>query len=785
MKLNPLKKGTFDSASGLKPLSAYVVVGAVLVMAAARLYQLSTVEVEAAEFVREIHEERAPENYRIVDRTGRVLAASMPSYDLLLSPQVVWQNHTPERISARIAEALGHEPEFGKWLMDAMLPAGEGGWRRVNAWPLSDAEAERLGNWVTENEMNGFSVERDDATGVPYLWWSPREVLSLAERARHFERIGPSSWTRHLARGIWTARHGNLLENGERVRYDAKAAGEEVWEALLPEVHSVPITRITPTHAMLVEAALADEKVSRDHMRLELRSDREHPAGEFPTLGNWGFTKVGQETPEAYVGLELYAQELCERYGEAWADPSTSTYEWIAGRVSRRGATPYYLDSSVAAPPMVVESTIDLQLQRRLHEQLELAREEHKAVLAMGIIVHVASGEVLALDAVSSYPTRAFLPVAHLFTPGSTFKLVTMAMGLDAGVVDPDSDVLGVGRFDVGNGREWPIPTEFGRRLVHEALGAPSGVITLAECLARSSNAGMIQVGVQLSPEHFRGKLVELGYGKPPKAGLGGENFWPLKPLSGWRVRNEQVSISFGHNVAVSLWQHAENLSAILRDGVWQPLVLVRAIEQGDRRELVPSERGAPRRVFAPGVGRIVRDMMTLGAREGTGEKIVRDDIEMGTKTGTTWKEPGVLPTAVEMAALAKHIQAGSQPTNEEWRRERKELARLYAGPQEAYTSSVVAVGHLPGQSIEDELMVLIVVDEPDKGKFGSQVAGPTAVTLLAEALGLTKYGEEKEVVLEGDFMPLELGDADVDAGDDVPWMRFLGSDDAMAGEAR
>ena len=151
MKLNPLKKGTFDSASGLKPMSAYVVVGAVLAMSSGRLFQLSQAEVRASAFVKSNVEHRAPEDYRIVDREGRVLAASVPSYDLLLSPQVMWQNHTPLRIAKSIALSMGQNDAWAEALMHAMLPAGHYGWRRVDVWPLSNAEAARLGDWVTEN----------------------------------------------------------------------------------------------------------------------------------------------------------------------------------------------------------------------------------------------------------------------------------------------------------------------------------------------------------------------------------------------------------------------------------------------------------------------------------------------------------------------------------------------------------------------------------------------------------------------------------------------------------
>jgi cell division protein FtsI/penicillin-binding protein 2 len=774
VKLNPLKKGTFDSASGLKPMSAYVVVGVVLLIAGARLFSLAGKDVLAADFRANRTDTEAPAPYRIEDREGRLLAASVPSYDLLLSPQVMWQNHTPARISKALAGALGQDTVWATALEAAMLPSRPDGWRMVTAWEFGPKEAARVEEWIVDKELAGWAVEADIELPATWrLWWQPRRVLSEAERERHFEKVGPARWTRHLTSGLWHARHAPSRAGLVKAAYDPVEAGEEIWSGLLPEVHNVPIERISPVAAMRVTAALESEQVARGHMRLVPRTDREHPAGEFSTLGDWGFTREGQEVSEAYVGLELAAAELATPEAMPWIDATLARYDWLADRISRRGLAPYFLASSQAALPVTVETSIDLALQRFTHAKLDEVLHVHDATLAMGIVLDVQSGEVLALDAVSTYPTRAFLPVAHLFTPGSTFKLVTMAMALDAGVVDPHSSELGVGRFDVGNGRAWPIPREFGIRTVDEAVGAPTGIQSLANCLAFSINAGMIQVGIKLSPAEFRGKLVELGYGKRPNAGLGGENFWPLTPLSRWKVRNEQVSISFGHNISVSLWQHAEALSAILRGGVWKPMTLVRAVRQGERREPIGSERGEPRRIFREGVGATVRDMMTLGAREGTGKKIVRDDIEMGTKTGTTWKELGVLSTRVEMQAIARHIDAGDELTNAAWHAERKALQRAHVGDPRQYTSSVVAVGHLPGADSSREVMVLVVIDEPQNGKFGSQVAGPTAVSLLSEALGLTVAGAPHEVVQADGFTTLEPG-APAVLATELPWKTVM-----------
>ena len=87
-----------------------------------------------------------------------------------------------------------------------------------------------------------------------------------------------------------------------------------------------------------------------------------------------------------------------------------------------------------ASPAPVVRTTLDLGLQRFLGEQLDETLAVHEAAVAMGIVLDVASGAVLALDAREAYPIAPFAPIAHVFTTGSTFKALTMAVALEEGV---------------------------------------------------------------------------------------------------------------------------------------------------------------------------------------------------------------------------------------------------------------------------------------------------------------------------------------------------------------
>jgi cell division protein FtsI/penicillin-binding protein 2 len=297
----------------------------------------------------------------------------------------------------------------------------------------------------------------------------------------------------------------------------------------------------------------------------------------------------------------------------------------------------------------------------------------------------------------------------------------------------------------------------------------------LASILANSSNGGMAQVGMKIPQDDFRSYLVQLGYGQVPKAGLGAESFYPLTTTKEWRLGWSQASMSFGNELNVSLWQHAGALATVLRDGVQRPLTVLRSVSQDENsRAIVGEEEDFPH-IFKPGIG---RKMMGVGALVGTGKNIRRDDIEMGTKTGTTGKvKAAVVCSHLYMQLAADYAEADIVPTRKQMKADR---LRLLATPlphkrDECYTSSVLAVGHLPDSpaGFEREIMVLVVVDDPAGEKFGSRVSGPTAVSVLAEALGLTLNGEELGLVDtdSNGVITVEAGPSSDAALSAQPWM--------------
>jgi cell division protein FtsI/penicillin-binding protein 2 len=260
-----------------------------------------------------------------------------------------------------------------------------------------------------------------------------------------------------------------------------------------------------------------------------------------------------------------------------------------------------------------------------------------------------------------------------------------------------------------------------------------------------------------------------LGYMSKRGAGVGTESpgFVPKLP---WSHSQTHASLSFGHELSVNLWQHAEALSTILRGGIRRPLRMLRQVNWEEQSMDLVLEDG--KRVFRRETCATVRTMMAEGATNGTGrhlsgaEKKLGTPIELLSKTGTTEKEQGVMCLHKELRrnALNSKLKGGSKHPDF------ISFKSLAGTPREhndsCYTSSICLVGRVEGE--QREVMVVIVVEEPRKDKrFGSDVAGPAAISVLKDALGLTRSGT---CVVERNSVVPDYGYESAGSVQDEPW---------------
>ena len=198
-----------------------------------------------------------------------------------------------------------------------------------------------------------------------------------------------------------------------------------------------------------------------------------------------------------------------------------------------------------------------------------------------------ASGAIVALDprdgairAMASYPTyhpggvAAAKPeslrdrtISWSFEPGSTMKAITMAAGLDSGVVTPTTTYEDTGYADIG-----------GRRLLN-ALGRAHGPTTMTQVLERSANAGAVFVAAKLGDQRLYDALLRFGFGIPTGVDLAGEMSGTVRPLAEWYPVDVGTA-AFGQGLTVTPLQLAAAYAAIANGGSLREM-LTSAVDHG------------------------------------------------------------------------------------------------------------------------------------------------------------------------------------------------------------
>ncbi len=761
-----------ESASGLRPAMAYLLICVVLVTVGGRAWVLAMEEEHHQPRGAEREEALPRPDFNLVDREGRLLALSVQRMDLRLSPRSMWQAHTPRFMAAKILPHLRGELSLDQ-LLQNFFPSARAGVVRVRAkgWKFDYETATRVERWAHERGIHELLwLEREGERPAWTLAWKPLDLLDRATRVAHSEDaeepISPLTWTRSLADGLAQA-IAPRDPNAERLSWEAQEKRRErIWKALLPDADAIAV-RGLPAESVVDLIALLDEQGVQSHqMSIEFEHERVYPTRDncvlaeaaHEVVGNWRFIgkpeaqqradKVGGTVVERdrrarelldakhpNSGLEGVAASVLARPEFEFVQPAEARYRYRRSvPVHQPSRRYFYEDSAEDATPAVI-STLDANLQEFLHAELCAARAEHGAAAVQGIVVDVATGDVLAVAGDASHPVAEFLPTWHLFSPGSTFKVIVMATALEASVVGYEEE------FDTHDGH-YRIPNSI--RTIHEARGAPPGVIPAWMALSKSVNAVMVQIGMRVPDEFFHAKLLQLGYQDVVYAGVGVERAGAIPTLP-WTGAWSHASVSFGHELTVNLWQHAAALATVLRGGIRRPLRVVSGVEWAGEVHPLALEGGE--RVFREETCAAVRSMMAEGAATGTGRHIrAREDelgtpIELRSKTGTTEKEDEVVCLHQELERNAHNaaLPLGRQDPGFITFKTLKQQPKPHS--RSCYTSSICLVGRVPGEV--REVMVLIVVEEPiTKLKFGSDVAGPTAIAVLKEALGITAHGE-------------------------------------------
>jgi len=312
---------------------------------------------------------------------------------------------------------------------------------------------------------------------------------------------------------------------------------------------------------------------------------------------------------------------------ELQGDPTT----YLVQVDARDGKTRQLIRAPEKEPQDVVLS-IDMVLQHIVERELDRAMRRTGARAASAIVMDPSTGYLLALANRPAADLRRYgqatdeersnRAVVHLYEPGSTFKVVSLAAALENGAVRTDQVFYcHEGRMDLGN------------RRIRDT--SPHGTLSVRDIIVRSSNIGMVQILDRVESQTFRDMIVSFGFASKTGIELPGEREGTLQPVSRWSDFSHD-SLAFGQEIGVTVLQMTSALAVIAGDGVLSPPRVVLGIRDSSGLRRYPP---APtRRVITPRTARMLSSMMERVVTHGTGKRAAVAGYRVAGKSGTAQK---------------------------------------------------------------------------------------------------------------------------------------------------
>ena len=397
-------------------------------------------------------------------------------------------------------------------------------------------------------------------------------------------------------------------------------------------------------------------------IRINQDSKRWYPEGEF-LASVLGFTNVDNA---GVSGLEL-----------KYNDVLTGQNGVVLTAVNAWG---YTLEQSYETEKVPLEGsglrlTVDANIQHYLENALDYAvKEHHVAARAVGIVMDVNTGAVLAMsttpaydpnqprviydaaarkavDALTGSERAAALQLAQqtqwrnkavsdLYEPGSVFKLITCAAALDAGAVSKNSTFYCGESISVAGTR------------FHCANHKRHGSQTVTQALENSCNQSFIQIGARLGKEAFCDYFAAFGLREPTGVDLPAE---PKKSLYYTADRMgpvELASCAFGQSSKISYMEMAAAVCAVVNGGRLMQPYLVSDILNPDGSILQHTEPVCRRQVIKLETSETMREMMEAVVLYGGGRNARIQGYRVGGKSGTSQK----LDSTDEKARIASFV---------------------------------------------------------------------------------------------------------------------------------
>ena len=348
-----------------------------------------------------------------------------------------------------------------------------------------------------------------------------------------------------------------------------------------------------------------------------------------------------------------------------------------------------------------VKLTIDSAIQHICEVELTKMVTAKGASKGAVVVMNPKNGEILGYAVYPTYDPNNYHKYSYenlknwtltdVITPGSTFKTLTVASGIESGKINKYSKINDTGKMKLGS---WTI-----ENYDYVSRGAP-GLITIEYLLEHSSNVASAKVALMMSAQEFYNQLQKFGMGRKTGIDLPGESVGIFKSPDKWDG-SQQGSMGYGYSMGTTVIQMISAVSAIANGGVKiTPHVIMYPPEELEKH--VSSEQ-----VISPETAKIMTEIMTESVDNSKGAAKV-EGYSVAAKTGT------------------------SRKPNENGIGYSKKL----------YTS---IIGYLP--SSDPQLLIYVVVDSAGgEGVWGSTVAAPVFREVAAQSARIMGIAPDRPI---------------------------------------
>lgn len=409
----------------------------------------------------------------------------------------------------------------------------------------------------------------------------------------------PEGYRAHLMRG-YDSKDRDFLISNQKVSYID-----------LKEIKKFPFLRLS---------------VGRSGFKQRMQVMRQKPFGSLAsrTIGDiYGEYEKGGKN-----GLELQYDSLLR------GTPGLSTKQRMRGR---------WVTTPQVEPVngLDVKSTINIEMQDITEKALTDKLVEIDAQSGTAVVMEVSTGEIKAITniervAPGAYAETKNLAVSDLSEPGSTFKVASMMVALDAGVVDPKDSV------DTGSGVYMYARA---RMTDHNWNKGGYGRITAEQAIWNSSNIGVAKIilkGFEKNPEDYVKRIRDIGWTADLELEIPGAGRARIRAPKdpGWS-KTSLPWMSFGYETQIPPIYTLTFYNAIANDGKMIRPVFVKEICKNGETIERKHTKTVNSSICSRSTLKIIREMLRGVITDGTGKVVNSPYVEIAGKTGTAQLSTG------------------------------------------------------------------------------------------------------------------------------------------------